>query len=58
MFNSIMIISMSDGKLKDNYLCGMSSLIYIKPATMPISIFPKGLGEPIDKKLRIWKRLI
>ena len=41
---------MSDGKLKDNYLCGMSSLIYIKPATMPISIFPKGLGEPIDKK--------
>ena len=51
MFNSIVIISMSDGKLKDISFCGMSSLIYIsRPRPSP-----KGLGEPIDKKLRVEK---
>ena len=51
---------MSDGKLKDNYFCGWNVFLNLhqKSANMPISIFPKGLGEPIDKKLRLWKRLI
>ena len=50
MFNSIMIISMSDGKLKDDSFCGMSSLIYIKslPPCLFLS-FLKGLENLLIK---------
>ena len=50
MFNSIMIISMSDGKLKDNSFCGMSSLIYIRnPPPCLFLSFLKGLENLLIK---------
>ena len=62
MFNSIMIISMSDGKLKDNSFCGMSSLIYIQslPPCLFLS-FLKGLGDLLIKNWdsgKDWSSLI
>ena len=49
MINSIMIISMSDGKLKDNSFCGMSSLIYIRSPSCLFLSFLKGLEKLLIK---------
>ena len=53
MFNSIMIISMSDGKLEDNSFCGMSSLIYIR--SPPPCLFLSFLKSLENLLIKIWE---